>query len=241
MKGASTVWRLGPRIFRKLTGREPRDARRNRLDDDHLRLLVSFALAPNANCIDVGAHEGSFLREVVRVAPLGRHVAYEPLPHLAAKLRKRFPTVDVRQRAASRRSGEAPFQFVQSSPALSGLRRRSYPSDEQIEQITVLLEAIDESLPRDYIPTLIKIDVEGAELEVLEGARETIRRHRPIVAFEHGLGGADHYGTTPTAVYDFFVGLGLRIFDIDGNGPYSRSAFEFMFDRPDLWVFVAHE
>ena len=45
--------------------------------------------------------------------------------------------------------------------------------------------------------------------------------------FEHGLGSADVYGTSPRDVFDLLsVEAGLRIFDLDGNGPYSLSEFE---------------
>jgi hypothetical protein len=63
------------------------------------------------------------------------------------------------------------------------------------QMIIVRTERLDRSLPAGYVPAVIIIDVEGAEQQVVEGALETIRRHQPIVVFEHGLGAADHYGT----------------------------------------------
>ena len=61
-------------------------ARRNQLDDQHLILLLSFGLRPTSNCLDVGAHRGLILEHFPRLAPFGRHIAYEPLPELCAKL-----------------------------------------------------------------------------------------------------------------------------------------------------------
>lgn len=44
-----------------------------------------------------------------------------------------------------------------------------------------------------------------------------------MIAFEHGPGAADRYGTTPEAVHDLLVGeAGLRILDLDADDPYSR-------------------
>jgi hypothetical protein len=57
-------------------------------------------------------------------------------------------------------------------------------------------------IPEDAHIDFIKIDVEGAELQVLRGATATIRRCRPVIVFEHGVGAADCYGTTPEQVYD---------------------------------------
>ena len=90
------------------------------------------------------------------------------------------------------------------------------------------------------MPALIKIDVEGAERQVIEGAIETLRRHAPIVVFEHGPGAQDEYQTSPEQVYDLLVsGAGMRIFDIDGVGPYSRTQFVDVYYKP-IWNFVAH-
>jgi FkbM family methyltransferase len=217
-----------------------RTARRDRIDNEHLRLLLAFVLAPDSNCIDVGAHRGEVLREITRLAPRGKHIAYEPVPASHATLTREFPDVDVRQAALSDAPGESTFVHVPAIPSYSGFRRHTYPSPQETEEITVRVESLDTALPDGYVPTLIKIDVEGAERQVLHGAIETISRHRPTVVFEHGAGAADHYGTGPDHVYDLLAEqAGLRIFDIDGRGPYTRAEFQDVFTQP-IWNFVAH-
>jgi hypothetical protein len=57
---------------------------------------------------------------------------------------------------------------------------------------------------------MIKIDVEGAELLLIRGARETIAKNKPVIVFEHGLGGADSYGHTPEQVFDLLIDCGLN-------------------------------
>lgn len=209
-------------------------------DDEHLRLLLVFALTSESNCVDVGSHEGSVLTELLRVAPDGRHIAYEPLPHLADALRHRFPTVDVRCAAASNRAGQSPFVHVIDRPDHSGLLARTVPGNPRRETINVRLEALDEALPSGYAPSLIKIDVEGAEQQVIEGAMRTITASRPIVVFEHGRGGADHYGTEPADIHRLLCHeAGMRLFDLDGNGPYTLAALQKTFERGDRWNFVA--
>ena len=204
---------------------------RDRQDMEHLRLLLAFVLAAESNCIDVGAHAGMYLREIVRCASDGRHIAYEPLPHLNEQLIKDFPQVDVRLAALSNKSGEASFTHVKSNPGFSGFKQRTYPGEEQLELVTVNVESLDASLPDNYVPTLIKIDVEGGEQQVIEGAIKTIATHKPIVIFEHGRGAAEHYGTGPTDIFRLLcVQAGLRIFDLDGNGPYSLEDLSRQFD-----------
>jgi FkbM family methyltransferase len=213
---------------------------RNRRDNVHTRLLIAFTLREDSNCVDVGANRGEILKEFVRAAPRGRHVAFEPLPQRAAGLRSRFPGVDVRECALSDRPvDEATFTHVPAIDGLSGFRRRSYPPGTRTREITVATDTLDGALADDYVPAMIKVDVEGAELEVLRGALNTLRTHKPTLVFEHGLGGADHYGTSPDDVHDLLSEVGYRIFDIDGGGPYTRSGFAALFEQP-IWVFVAH-
>ena len=215
-------------------------ARRDRLDNEHLRLLLAFSLSEDSNCIDVGCHRGEVLAEMLRLAPRGRHIAFEPVPSSYAALAAAFPEADVRHVALSDTDGEAEFVVVPDQPSFSGLRERSYPNEMRTERVKVRTQRLDSALPDGYVPHFVKIDVEGAELQVLEGALETLRRHRPTVWFEHGVGGADHFGTEPADVHRLLTGeIGMRIFDADGGGPYSESEFDAVFTQP-MWTFVAH-
>jgi FkbM family methyltransferase len=215
-------------------------AKRDRLDNEHLRLLMAFVLREDSNCVDIGAHAGVLLREIVRCAPIGHHIAYEPLPEFADRLRHDFPEVDVRNAAVSNGSGEAQFHRVSHDPMASGLKLRTDVELGPTDTITVRLEKLDDALPSGYVPSLIKIDVEGGERQVLEGAIQTISRHAPIVCFEHGPGAEGEYGTSPEQVYHLLVReAGMRIFDIDGSGPYSESQFVAQYREP-IWNFVAH-
>lgn len=74
---------------------------------------------------------------------------------------------------------------------------------------------LDEIIPASYPIKFIKIDVEGAELQVLRGAVDTLKRNLPTVVFEHGLGAADCYGTEPQMVFDLFAECGLRCFTME--------------------------
>lgn len=215
--------------------------RRNRMDDDRMRLALALTLRRDANCIDVGANYGSVLALFVAHAPDGAHVAYEPLPRAAAFLRARFPSVDVREAAAGDARGTAAFCHVLNDEGRSGLlRHHNYESAPQIASISVSVERLDD-LPRTYRPDVIKIDVEGAELKVLTGAMRLIREHQPLLFFEHYKGGAAAYAAEPRAVHQVLCGdAGMRIYDIDGAGPLSRAEMEERFDARSIWQFVAH-
>ena len=64
----------------------------------------------------------------------------------------------------------------------------------------------DNELPVDYL----KVHVNGYELRVLRGARQTIRRHRPVmtVVIKKALA---NYGTTPEEIFNFMDGVGYRV------------------------------
>ncbi len=232
---------------RELVGRV-REARsafdpplRQELRDEHaLRILLATILRADSNAIDVGANEGAVLESIVRIAPAGRHIAFEPIPDLHARLAARFPDVEVRPVALSDVAETTELFHVLDAPAYSGLRQREdLPgSAENVRRIPVRTERLDDVLEDGYVPSLLKIDVEGAELNVLRGAIETLRRHRPFVVFEHGAGGADLYGTHPTEVFDLLEGARLRIFDLEGSGPYTRERFQETFTEP-IWNFLA--
>jgi FkbM family methyltransferase len=209
-------------------------------DTELLVALMEDVLEPGSDCLDVGAHAGSVLAEMVRIAPEGRHVAWEPLPEFAARLREAHPGVEVREAALSDRAGERAFARVVGDPGWSGFVARPTPAGGGVETLTVRTERLDDALPDAVRPAFVKIDVEGAEEHVLRGALETLRRHRPLIAFEHGLGSADHYETTPGAIHGLLVDeLGYAIFGLDGDGPYDRARFEEIFAAAERVNFAA--
>jgi FkbM family methyltransferase len=219
----------------------PEPLPREGIDNRAMELLLGFLLTEDANVVDVGANEGRFLYQACMRAPRGRHYAWEPVPHLAAHLRETFPQVEVHDAAVGdTATDETTFVLVKDDPAYSGLRTRDYPGAYETEEIRVRVERLDDELPADYVPAVLKIDVEGGELGVLRGGAETILRHKPLIVFEHGRGAADHYGTTPEAIHDLVCGdFGLRLFDMDAKGPLSREQFVDLFWSGTRWNWLA--
>jgi FkbM family methyltransferase len=134
--------------------------------------------------IDVGANEGQFSRAASERYPGATIVAFEPLPDVGEKLRQNLSdlsTVRIDRRAVGAANGRLSFNrydyTLQSSPLSRLPEVPEHPSDNQTaETIDVPVVRLDAALsPNDLqAPSLLKIDVQGYELKVLDGARELL-------------------------------------------------------------------
>jgi FkbM family methyltransferase len=213
---------------------------RDREDTRWIEAIMTRVLRPDSNCVDAGCFHGDMLRRMIERAPRGRHYAFEPLPLLAADLRRRFPRVKVIEAALGDAAGRAEYLHVVNMPAYSGLRRRPYPETPDIRTIEVRTTRLDDVLPADDRVDLLKVDVEGGEGPLFRGAERTLKTWRPHVIFEHGRDAARVYDFTPAMVFDQLASCGLCISGLaawlEGAPPYEREAF----GRADAWNFIAH-
>ncbi len=205
---------------------EPR-ARQAQREAVGINAVLAAALGGDeATYVDVGSNRGQVLREAVRVAPRARHIAFEPIPALASEIAREFPSVDCRRKALAGSPGTAEFCHFTELDGWSGLRRNPEISDERgrPQLITVDVSTLDAELA-DATPTVIKIDVEGAELAVLEGGQTVLADARPLLIFEHVPATAALYGDAPDAVWNLLAELGYEVFSVTGEGPFTRESF----------------
>ncbi|MBC8106042.1 MAG: FkbM family methyltransferase [Anaerolineae bacterium] len=161
-------------------------------------------LPPDSNCVDIGASFGGYLEQMLSIAPGGRHYAFEPIPKLAEELQRKFPAAIVKSMALSDRAGMAKFHYFPDVSPFSGLqRRKDVPYDERTQVIDVPSARLDDVLPPDLPIALVKVDVEGAELDVLRGATQTLLKWRPVLIIEHDTAPAAAYGATPAMLHSF--------------------------------------
>jgi len=149
-------------------------------------LLMLGALLPTGGvAIDVGANRGVYAFALSQIA---REVhAFEPNPDFAHLARHMLAgRAVVHAVALSNASGRAalfvPIAEDGSELHLAGSLKNTHGQFAQQRVIDTPVKTLDSYRMRDV--TFIKVDVEGSELEVLEGARATIARDRPVLLLE---------------------------------------------------------
>ncbi len=144
----------------------------------------------NSTVIDVGANGGAHTMTMAEtVGPDGRVVAFEPdqrifQSHLLP-LQQRYPWISLHQVALSDHSGSARF-YLDECTALSSLDARNHQPIHTVGETDVAVSTLDEieALQTTRHLPFMKIDVEGAELRVLKGAKRTIAKYRPLIVLE---------------------------------------------------------
>ncbi len=216
-----------------------------------LILIFLKHIRKNSNCIDIGASKGSIFKHMNRLAPNGIHYAFEPIPSSFNPLHEQYKgskNIFLKNLAISNYDGTAKFNFIQNFPGYSGLKLTEYPKSKKKEvlEIDVEVRKLDSVLSLGYSPDIIKIDVEGNEYSVFEGAYETLKKNNPIIIFEHAKGLSESYGTNSTQVYDFLVKkLNYKLYTLEtflhGNHELSEIEFENCYHIKNSHDYVAHK
>lgn len=201
-----------------------------------------------SNCIDVGCHKGEVLDEFLKVAPKGTHFAFEPVPALFQHLVRKYenePHCLIYDYALGNAEGATAFNYVISNPAYSGIKKRKYDRDHEKDQlITVEQKRLDDIIPSDTKIDLIKIDVEGGDLDVMVGAKRLITTWRPLIIFEFGIGGSDIYGANPEKFFDFLNEISYEVSLLDSflkkRPPLTLQDFHKQFTKRLNHYFIAH-
>jgi FkbM family methyltransferase len=177
------------------------------------------SLHPGYVAIDIGANLGEWTVPLARaVGPGGRVLAAEPAPRSAAALEATLAANALRHAkvvpfAVSDHHGSAELAvpLVSSARVDTGTARLGAIAPEHSFQ-SVCLRTLD-SLVTEYgfgRVDLIKIDVEGHERRVLDGAASTLERFRPTLVIETGH---ESEGDRP-AIHELLCGLGYRMLGI---------------------------
>jgi FkbM family methyltransferase len=161
--------------------------------EPELQAAFALFLKPGMTLYDIGANVGFFSVIAARlVGATGRVVAFDPLPSNIAAIAHNanlngFERVIGKELALGKVDGEASF-IVSADPNWGRLASLGKTPEAVRGELKVTVRRIDTVVSEGLAPPdAIKMDVEGAEVDVLEGASETLRSSRPILFIDlHG-------------------------------------------------------
>jgi FkbM family methyltransferase len=153
--------------------------------------LLTDLAPPGAIVLDVGAHIGFHTLALARAAgPSGRVYAFEPWPANRATLARNLAlngieNVTVSDQALADRAGTATFTVPRGYPT-SMLGSLAIRPEGDVTTLTVPTTTVDAFVAAQGLVRLdlVKIDAEGAEVQIIAGMRETLRALRPVVLME---------------------------------------------------------
>jgi FkbM family methyltransferase len=154
--------------------------------EDMTTAVIQTCVSPGATVVDVGANIGFYTLLLSQlVTNSGRVLAFEPMPVGLERLRTNLRlnavrNVDVREQAVAATNGTARFFLgPPEHTSISSLHRI-----EDAEAINVDCTTLDAALGGYPRVDFLKVDVEGAEADVLNGAIETLKRGVPYIIGE---------------------------------------------------------
>jgi len=186
-----TIW-LGANAGRKINATHSQLGALLGTTEPELQRRLSALLEPGQVLFDVGANIGFFsLLGASLVGADGSVYAFDPVPDHAEAIRHNLALNDIRnvtviEKAVADRADRARLLVPPESTGARLDRRAPGPRESSLDvEVVTLDELVDSDVIRP--PDVVKIDVEGAEVEVVRGMARTLARHRPIVLCEmHG-------------------------------------------------------
>jgi len=193
-------------------------------------------LQPGQTVLDIGANIGAHALHLARcVAPTGKVIAFEPTSYAFGKL-----TQNISLNPALSRCIQAEQVMLVDSPArqqppqlYSSWQIHERGSDTHPKHGGLLMDTTGARIRTldDYLGSqpagqisFIKIDVDGHECQVLRGARELIRRDKPIILMELMPYGLDETGDSLDALLGILADANYSLYALDGETPLPNDA-----------------
>lgn len=156
-------------------------------------LLMKYCLKEGAIVFDVGANRGDWSLCALQMQPSIRLWAFEPLPSIHSQLQKNldaYANATVFSFAMDQTEASLSFFYYPNSSEFSGFYDREILKKDLIPQkLTVPTTSLDRFCEKEQIAYIdfLKIDTEGAEWRVLQGARHLIQDQKiEMIQFEYG-------------------------------------------------------
>jgi FkbM family methyltransferase len=184
--------------------------------------IILNAIVPDKDVIDVGANLGFFSCAAAKRLTTGRVLAIEPTDGAHRRLLHNLALNGVTDKVivfkglASDNVGDSDIHYIDGMEEYSSIEKSEHPAVMGMEMASIKVPAmpIDRLVLENGIhPTVIKVDVEGAEGLVFKGAQETLREFRPLVLAELNRKMLGTFGYTPEELINGFKQLGYKTVD----------------------------
>ena len=173
--------------------------------------------SPDAVIFDIGANIGWYALNFANSLNQGRVFAFEPIPLTHQNLLENIALnqsdkIEVFNIALSNFNGISEFFF--SPEELGASSAMNIREDENILKVSCKTQTLDSFVAEKNIEKvdLIKVDVEGGELRVFEGGKNSIQQFKPIVFSEMLRKWAQKFDYHPNDIIRFFAALDYRCF-----------------------------
>lgn len=184
----------------------------NGFDEPHDMGFVIHALRLGDTFVDIGANVGSF--SIAAVAAGARSISFEPIPASFAKLQRNIhfnrleKEVELHNVGLSSKPGR--LRFTANLDTVNHVAEDGYLG----MTVDVPVTTMDLVLKNKY-PTVIKIDVEGFEGEVLSGGLRTLREETLLAVILETNGSGRRYGKEDRNLFETLALCGLHPFRYD--------------------------
>jgi FkbM family methyltransferase len=188
----------------------------------NVRVLQSF-VRPNTTIFDIGANIGLMAIPILKHQGDCKVVSFEPSENVLPYLRRTISESPFRDRwqliemAASSKEGSMEFSLSPKGESVyDGLRNTRRASASKSTSVAVTtVDAVWRSIGTPDV-SAIKCDVEGADLDVLLGARDCLTATNAAVLIEWNATNLAAYGRQIHELLDFALGAGYRVFALPG-------------------------
>lgn len=192
------------------------------------KFLASLELK-GQTIFDIGAFAGLFTMFFARaVGKNGKVIAFEPNPNLCIRIKEnlllnKFDNVKVMQLALGREKKRETLAFPSTIPGVGSIEEHEkirILKQSRARTIEVDVDTVDNLIATKKIPKpdFIKIDVQGAELDVLAGAHETIKAYKPKLLIEvHSIPYVNWKIENLQRIVDFLTEKGYLLYHVESG------------------------
>lgn len=186
--------------------------------------FLARRITPGMTCFDIGANVGAYVLQLAHWSePSGRIVAFEPNAGAREVLARHVAwngltgRVQIVPAAVAGEPGELTL-YAAGADGMSRLAAANNALAATASQTRVPVTTVDEYCRTSHsLPDVLLIDIEGFEIQALRGARDTIRRLRPIVVVEMHPNVWNSANTTRRGAESLLQDLRLRPVPLSGQ------------------------